>query len=159
MNQETPQGTRLGDYLPRPPWLGIQLKDKDLAVGDLVTYTLTSHTNGMTLYRIVKDCPPNPDLVWESVEKKRFHQWQWKTRETYAWVKPGTKTPIPVVRLKGCIEIAPVLQLFPGPKASKRTVCYDAIYRVRKVDIVSLGRSFASFQDFIDQEVKRLKSE
>ena len=64
MNKDTKIGTRLGDYEPRPQWLDVKIANRGLALGDLVTYTLTSYTNGMTLYRIVKDCPPDPDLVW-----------------------------------------------------------------------------------------------
>lgn len=154
MNENIALGTRLKECQPRPYWLDVKLSDKKMTVGDLVTYTLTSFTNGMTIYRIVKDCPPNPDLVWTEVRGDSWSAW---TR--MAWVKPGTKTPVPNVRLKGCIEIVPVFQFLPGPAASKRTVSYDALFRVIRVDVLELGRSFSNFQSFIDEEVRRLKEE
>lgn len=152
MGHDIEIGMRIGDLEPRPYWLDMKLSDRELSAGDLVTYTLTSFTNGMTVYRITKDCPPNPDLIWGVVRGRPL-----PTLHKMAWMKPGTHAPVPNVRLRGCIEITPVFQFLPGPSASKRTVSYDTLYRVRKVDVVELGRSFANFQSFIDEEVRRLK--
>ena len=158
MNKETKLGTRLGDYEPRPQWLDMKISNRGLSLGDLVTYTLTSYTNGMTLYRIVKDCPPDPDLVWGET-RDYMPMYYGKRHVKLGWFKPGKKTPVPNVRVRGCIEIDPVLQIFPGPRSNRRTVSYETLYRVNKVDIIELGRSFSSLQSFIEQEVRRLKGE
>ena len=150
MNGSTTLGTRLGDFQPRPKWLDFKLSNWDLSVGDLVTYSFTSYSNGMTLYRIVKDCPPNEDLVWTQVKRPYGY-----SARSY-WTKPGNKTPVPDIRVRGCIELAPVLQVFPGPPSGKRTVAYTKLGRVKKVDVLALGKSFAALQDFINEEIKRL---
>lgn len=154
MNGNTAPGTRLGDFQPRPKWLDFKLSNWDLSVGDLVTYSFTSYSNGMTLYRIVKDCPPNEDLVWTQVKSPYGFSSRYASR--YSWTKPGNKTPVPDIRVRGCIELTPVLQIFPGPPSGKRTVAYSKLGRVKKVDVLALGKSFSSFQDFINEEIKRL---
>jgi hypothetical protein len=157
-NRNTPIGTRLGDVVPRPSFLDFKIADVGLAVGDLVTYSLTSYSNGMTLYRIEKDCKPDCDLTWMSCHNQAS---RWSSSLTpssrLAWVRPGTRTPVPDVRVRGCIEIVPVLQFFPSSTPlKKRTVSYQAIRRVQKVDVIALGKSFSTFQDFINQEIRRL---
>lgn len=142
----------MGDYSPRPKWLDFKLSDRGLAVGDLVTYSFTSYNNGMTLYRIIKDCPPNEDLVWTLAKSPYGRSYSDKS----FWSKPGNKTPVPDIRVRGCIELVPVLQVFPGPPSSKRTVAYERLGRVRKVDVLALGKSFSAFQDFINEEIRHL---
>lgn len=145
-------GTRLADIVPRPKWLDFKLGDKGFSVGDLVTYTNSGYTNHLTIYRIVKDCPPQQDSVVAEVNHPRSLG-HYKSK---VWVKPGTKTKVPHIRLYGCVEIIPAFNFFPRYKEAKKTVAYSALYRLTKVDILELARSFSRFQDFITEESKRL---
>ena len=156
MNDERPVGTKLSEVLPRLTWLDFKLSDKGFHVGDLVTYSVSSYGNGMTLFRIVKDCPANGDLVWTQLCASQ-QRWRY-VKPALGWAKPGTSTRVPDIRVKGCIEIQPVIQLIPGPHVGKKTVPYRALNRLKKVDILELARTFSRIKDFIDIEVKRLSS-
>lgn len=145
-------GTRLGDIVPRPKWLDFKLSDKGFAVGDLVTYTNSGYTNHLTIYRIVKDCPPQHDAVVTEVDHPRTGT-RYKTK---IWAMPGKRTKVPHIRLYGCVEIVPAFNFFPRYKESKKTVAYSALYRLTKVDILELAKSFSRYQDFITSESKRL---
>ena len=143
----------------RPAWLDFKLSTLNYSVGDLVTYTTMSWNNGMTIFRIVKDCPQRLDAVWGPVgtQRKSPFSSSLRTQSRNSWVKPGTRTEIPKVRLRGCVEIVPVCQLFPGPYVGKKTVQYSNLYRLRKIDVLELGKGFAKFQQFIHDEIGRIK--
>lgn len=155
-------GERIVDIQPRPKWIDAKLSDRGLSVGDLVTYNSVTHNNGMTIYRVDKDCPPQIDAVWgeytdyyKSAYHKSSNRGELKKRQ--GWCKKGTRSKIPDVRLRGCIELTPVFQIFPGPSQGRKTVSYDSLWRVKKIDVLALGRAFSGFQEFIMQEIKRIK--
>lgn len=129
-----------------------------LTVGDLVTYSGMTYSNCLTLFRIVKDCSPRMDAVWGELGRQR--RWCRKTvSPRMGWVKPGTRTAVPYVRLRGCVEIAPAFRLIDGVGAhpSKRAVSYENLWRIKKVDVLALGESFARYQDFIRAEVRSIQ--
>ena len=144
-------GTRLGDIQPRSKWLDFKLSDKGYRVGDLVTYANTGYSNHLTIYRIVKDCPPQVNAVLTEAPRMRGSSWK-----KQIWAKPGTRTSIPQIRLYGCVEIMPVFNFFPRFKEGKKTVSYSTLYRLTKIDILELAKSFSRYQDFITTESKRL---
>lgn len=133
--------------------LNHQLCDFKLAVGDVVMYNHNSHGNSLVLYRITKDSPPMKDLVWNKVG----HAWA-GSYQRYGWVKPGTNVSPAKIRIYGCMEISPVIELLPSG-AKKHTVAYHHIpSRITKVDVLAMAKAYANFQDFIKREVERLST-
>jgi len=155
-------GTKLSDTEGWPAGPVRTLSDMfpDLHVGDLVVYNHTTRHSGLVVYRIDKDCPPQGDAVWGEYCTPRRYRWSKGAPQRVAtsFIYPGTRTKVPKIRLRGCIEIRPVFQLLhPGNKPLKHTVAYSQIMRrVRRVEILDLAKSFADFQDFIKAESKLL---
>ena len=129
-----------------------QLSDYNLMVGDVVMFKHAARGNSLTLYRITKDHKPMKDLIWGKSGMSRL----WGER--HDWVKQGTRTKPPQIKIYGCIEITPVVQLLPSG-ASRHNVAYTHIpRRIMKVDVLAMAKAHAEFHDFIKREVQRLST-
>ena len=127
----------------------------NLRIGDVVTFEGYSWTNGMTLYRIVKDVPPSYDALYRETPG-----WLYGSRKPRnGWFRPGQKAPLSEIQLIGHVRLEPVCQIFPGPDSKAKNVPYNRVDRIKKVDVLALGRGFAEFQTFLNQEVARFKGE
>lgn len=146
-------GTKVTEVQPAPHWLHETLASKGLAVGDLVAYYYPSWNNHMTIYRIVKDSPPNHGAEWGS--HRLYSTSMYNIGQ--GWVYPGTKRRMSYRVLQGYVEIEPVYQIIRGPyKPSNRKVDYRSLRRLKKLDVLELGRTFAGLKDFIESEVKKM---
>jgi len=147
-------GTRILDDPKLSKLMNHQLSDFNLTVGDVVMYKHNSQGNSLVLYRVTKDSPPMKDLVWN---KSGILRWS-GSYQKYGWVKPGTTVTPPKIRIYGCVEISPVIELLPSG-ARKHTVGYCHISsRIMKVDVLAMAKVHANFQDFIKREVARLST-
>ncbi len=153
---QIPLGTKVSDLNPRPKWLDDSGKSRGFVEGELVLYKSMSY-NTMTIYRIVEDCPANSDAIWGEYKAHK--------RSTYlskGWVHPVTKKPIDRRLLHGYMVLMPVFNM-EDPKSNrtsnKKRVPYNDVWRLKKVDILELGRMFAKLNDFVMSEVRRLKGE
>ncbi|NBW12283.1 MAG: hypothetical protein EBR82_30055 [Caulobacteraceae bacterium] len=153
-------GMTYSDYVSvDTPYMDISesMVEQGLAIGDLVTYRGMTYSNGLSIYRIVKDCPPRLDAVWGEVG--RVHaMWHKNRRTQMGWVRPGTRTPVPHVRLRGCVEIVPVHNFIDAEyQRKRRSVSYDRLWKLEKVDVLTLGEAFVRYQDFLKSEIKRIQ--
>jgi hypothetical protein len=151
-------GTQLKDAFPA--LATATLESMGLREGDIVTVHAHGLNAGGIIYRIAKNCPPLPNAVWGTY--KEYRRWggprgrdnNFSTRE--GWLHPKGLRVIPEVRQYGCVELQPVFSFMPHSK-TKKVISYKHIHsKVKKVDIVQLGVSFAEFQQFIGAELARL---
>lgn len=141
---------KITDAHPPLPWINDTLLSRGYAVGDLVAYSVPLWNNYMTIYRITQDFAPCKDAVWG-----RYKDYS-KSSENYqlGWIYPNTKKKIPRKYLCGCVEIEPVYQIIRGTfRPTKRIVEYRNFRRLKKLDLLELGRTFAEFKEFIEKEV------
>lgn len=141
---------KITEAQPPLPWINDTLMSKGFSIGDLVSYSIPIYNNYMTIYRITADNSPCKDAIWG-----RYKDYS-KSSETYqlGWIYPGTKKKIPRKYLCGCIEIEPVYQIIRGTyRPIKRIVEYRDIRRLKRLDVLELGRIFAGFKEFIEKEV------
>jgi len=147
--QPIPLGLKMADLNPRPKWLDDSMKDRGFNVGDLVIHRAMSY-NSMVIYRILEDRPCNGDLVW--LEYKPYKRSTYMSR---GWINPVTGK-VPDRRLiYGHLVLAPVFSMESG-KLNKKNVPYNEVSRLKKVDILELGRMFSRLNDFVLSEAKRL---
>ena len=153
-----PLGTKITDIPETKAALDVKLSDYGFALGDLVRRSSYLSGSGLTLYRITKDFSPRTDAIWGSYTKINLSRSPRIVRKM-GWVKPGTHTAIPKIRLQGSIEITPAFQFISGPITSKHTISYcDLFYKLEKVDVLTLAKSFSDFQEFIKKESKRFSN-
>jgi len=153
-----PLGTKITDIPETKAALDVKLSDYGFALGDLVRSSSCLSGGGLTLYRITKDFSPRTDAIWGSYTKINLSRSPRIVRKM-GWVKPGTHTAIPKIRLRGSIEITPAFQFISGPITSKHTIGYcDIFYKLEKVDVLTLAKSFSDFQEFIKKESKRFSN-
>lgn len=151
------EGTKVTEIDPQPHWINDTLLSKGFAVGDLVSYSHPAWNNHMVIYRIVQDHPPNHEAVWgiyRDYSKNSMAGFQ------MGWTYPDTKKRMPWRYVQGCIEIEPVYQIIRGPyRPSKKTVEYRSLRRIKKLDVLELGRTYAGLKDFIEREIIFCSSE
>lgn len=139
----------------------VKLSDFNFKVGDLVSVSGQGLESGGVIYRIVKDYEPAKDAVYSIITSpsRRY------TRTRTGWAYPNESKrknkrliQVPHIKLDGCISLRPEFAFMPSRKTDKlRTVPYSQIMeRVTKVDIVSLGATFATYQNFINEELAKL---
>ena len=147
--QSIPLGLKMKDLNPRPKWMDESMPARGFNVGDLVIHRTMSY-HAMVIYRIIKDNPCNGDLVWSEYKPYR--------RSTYmsrGWMDPVTGK-VPDRRLiYGHLVLIPVFSMEEG-RLRKKNVPYNEIARLKKVDILELGRMFSRLNDFVMSEAKRL---
>jgi hypothetical protein len=136
-----------------------------LNIGDIVKINQYSYENGGTLYRVTGENPPYLDAVWGvktcKVYKRSYasqvnhHQ----THERMGWLDKQGKLLSPS-QVIGTVEFTPIFTFMSNNKLKKKNLRYDSLkYKVKKIDIITLGKSFASYKEFIDSEIKRLQSD
>lgn len=137
------------DLNPRPKWLDDSMSARGFNVGDLVMHRTMSY-NSMVIYRIIEDYPCNGNLVWSEYKPYK--------RSTYisrGWTDPTTGK-VPNRRLiYGHLVLVPVFSM-EGVKLNKKNVPYNEVSRLKKVDILELGRMFSRLNEFVLSEAKRL---
>jgi len=143
------QSNKIIDNPVEAPKVKKMLSDFNLKVGDLVTLQSYTVHGGGIIFRIVKDSKPRMDAV--RMMTRQFG-YMYNT-----WCDPVKGKEIPHLRLYGCIELFPVFN-FMSFKAKKHSVEYRHIpSRIKKVDLLALGKTFAEFQMFITEEMKKLQ--
>jgi hypothetical protein len=153
---QIPLGTKVSDLNPRPKWLDDSGKSRGFSEGELVLYRSMSY-NTMTIYRIVEDCPANGNATWGEYKAHK--------RSTYlskGWIHPVTGKPIERRLLHGYMVLIPVFNMDDSKSnraVNKKRVPYNDVWRLKKVDILELGRMFSKLNDFVMSEVSRLKEE
>jgi hypothetical protein len=153
---QIPIGTKVSELNPRPKWLDDSGKSRGFSEGELVLYRSMSY-NTMTIYRIVEDCPANSDATWGEYKSHK--------RSTYlskGWIHPVTGKPIERRLLHGYMVLTPVFSMDDtrsNKLGNKKKVPYPEVWRLKKVDILELGRMFSKLNDFVMSEVSRLKGE
>jgi hypothetical protein len=157
-------GTLITDL---PNWresMAVKLSDFGLAEGDLVTVEGHGLNSGGNIYRILKDSPPRSDARWGQYTdySPRWSRKSRKEKRRDGWVDAKGYLINPT-RLRGCIEVMPVFSFmaYPtGAKAGRKLISYSKIKRqVKKIDLMAMATQFASFQLFINQELRRLQGE
>lgn len=143
----------------------VTLIDYGYAVGDLVSLSAHGLNSGGVVYRITRDNPPAIDSTWGTFIEMRYMfgggpQRTKKPLSRQGWIDKNNK----VVRdlyLYGCITLEPVFSFFPYKgKSTKKSVPYRQIEkRLKKVGLVELGITFTNYQEFINNELKRLSGE
>lgn len=136
-----------------------------LNIGDIVTITQYPYENIGILYRITGEKLPCLDAVW-GVKTckiyKRSYASQINRHQTYermGWLDKQGKLLNPN-QVIGTVELTPIFTFMSNSKPKKKNLRYDCLkYKVKKIDIITLGKSFASYKEFIDSEVKRLQSD
>ncbi len=139
----------MADLNPRPKWLDDSMIARGFNVGDLVMHRTMSY-NAMMIYRIIMDHPCNGGLVWS--EYKRCKS---STYMSQGWTDPVTGK-VPNSRLiYGHLVLVPVFSMEEG-RLRKKNVPYNEMFRLKKVDILELGRMFSRLNSFVMSEAKRL---
>lgn len=166
-------GTKITDVQNYKEDIERKLSDYGLAEGDLVVVSGHGLNSGGNIYRISKDCPPRKDAVYGQYTSysRGYGPKRGRTHTQYSgWITLGKNPARPyhgyeinTTRLLGCIEVVPVFSFMAytgGRSTGKKLVRYNRINStVKKIDIVALASQFASFQLFINQELKRLQGE
>lgn len=156
-------GVKFADAFPGPR---NSLSDYHYAIGDLVTLSGKGLNSGGIIYKITKDCPPPYDATWGTYKHhvtrymsgpgrrkaaKHTYEKQWWLNEKHR--------PINDLHIHGCITLHPVFA-FAATKIKSKSVPYRQIEkRIKRVDIIELSLTFAKFQTFIKEELKRLSGE
>lgn len=147
--QPIPLGLKMKDLNPRPKWMDESMPARGFNVGDLVIHRTMSY-NAMVIYRIIKDNPCNEELVW--TEYKPYARSTYMSR---GWVDPATGKPPNRRLLYGHLVLVPVFSM-EGGRLNKKNIPYNEASRLKKVDILELGRMFSRLNDFVMSEAKRL---
>jgi hypothetical protein len=153
---QIPLGTKMSDLNPRPKWLDDSGAVRGFNVGELVLYKSMSY-NTMTIYRVMEDCPAKSDVVWGE-----YRAYKRSTYLSKGWVHPVTGKPIERRLLHGYMVLIPVFNMDDSKSnraVNKKRVPYNDAWRLKKVDILELGRMFSKLNDFVMSEVSRLKGE
>jgi len=134
----------------------MKLSDHSLSLGDLVTLQGYGINSGGVIYTITADNLPRTDAKWGSKTVRPYKN------KDFSYTKRGWQDNdgniLNNVQIFGSIELTPVFSFMPSCRLSKKKVRYDQIAtRVKKVDIIKLGESFASFKQFIDQQLKMMQ--
>lgn len=141
----------------------MKLSNYKLSLGDLVTINGITLNSGGIIYAIVKDNPPNADVVWGKTTHKVYKSSYGfaNSYERYGWLnKNGKGKILNSIQIFGSIDLKPVFSFMPNSSLKNRKIAYQHIRtRVKKIDIISLGKSFASFKEFIDAEVKKIEQQ
>lgn len=149
-----PEGTKITELKPWPHWLDDTLSSKGLSVGDLVSYSQPSWNNHMTLYRIVKDSPPDKSAVWGSYKYYTYGPRSIITKK--GWVYPDTGKVMSLRHVQGYVEIEPAYQVLRGPyRPSKKVIPYNCLRKLKRLDIVELAKAFSNLRDFVNEEARR----
>jgi hypothetical protein len=147
--QPIPLGLKMAELNPRPKWLDDSMTVRGFNVGDLVMHRTMSY-NAMVLYRIIEDHPCNGKLVWS--EYKAYKRSTYMSR---GWVDPVTGK-VPDRRLiYGHVVLSPVFSMEES-RLRKKNIPYNELSRLKKVDILELGKMFSRLNDFVMSEARRL---
>jgi len=130
----------------------MNLTDHSLKLGDLVAF---NDKGDGTIYVITKNNPPIEDATWGSQVIRSY------TNKNYSysrrgWIDKRGKI-MSNIKLYGSIEITPAFS-FMSTYCTKKKIRYDQIkYRIKKIDIIELGKTFAAFKQFINDELQRIQ--
>ena len=125
------------------------MKERGFNVGDLVLCTVASY-NSMVIYRIIEITPCDGELVWS--EYKNYKR---STCMSRGWTNPVTGKVSDRRLMYGHLVLVPVFSMEEG-RLRKKNVPYNEVSRLKKVDILELGRMFSRLNDFVMSEAKRL---
>lgn len=147
--QPIPLGLKMSDLNPRPKWLDDSMAARGFNVGDLVMHRTMSY-NSMVIYRIIEYHQCNGNLVWSE-----YKPYKRSTCMSRGWTDPVTGK-VPNRRLiYGHLVLVPVFGMEEG-RLRKKNIPYNEVFRLKKVDILELGRIFSRLNDFVMSEAKRL---
>ena len=146
-------GTKIKDVVPYPANLDATLASKGYAVGDLVEHRTISYSNLM-FYRIIQDVPPMKEAYVG--EYKMYRNSTYKVK---GWMHPATSKPLKHGYVYGHVVLEPVFRMDTVGRCNKKRVAYTEMWRLKKVDILELGKMFSKLNDFVMSEARRLKGE
>jgi hypothetical protein len=150
---QIPLGTKMKDLNPRPKWLEDNAKSRGFNIGDLVLYKTMSY-NAMTIYRIIDDCPSDGEALWQ--EYKAYPRSTYLSR---GWVDPSTGKAIDRRLVQGHMVLLPAFSMEDNKTnraPRKKKVPYYDMSRIKKIDILEIGRMFSKINYFLMSEAKRL---
>lgn len=136
------------------------LKKFGLQVGDLVTiHDYYRGGNYGNIYKITGENLPCLDATW-GIKKIRVYKRTYHNNATYdryTWLSKTGKS-LNMNQIVGTIELTPVFSFMSDNLSKKRKVRYDFVSsKIKKIDLITLGKSFASFKEFINSEVKKIQ--
>ena len=88
-----------------------------------------------------------------------YKQYRHSTYLTKGWKDPVTDKILKHYQVYGYVVLEPVFRMEGNGRANKKRVSYNDVWRLKKVDVLELGRMFAKLNDFILCEARRLKGE
>ena len=139
------------------------LKKFGLQVGDLVTINDYYKGSYGKIYKITGENLPCLDAKW-GIKTIRVYKTSYysknnskTTYERHTWLSKTGKS-LNMNQIVGTIELTPVFSFMSDNLSKKRKVRYDFVSsKIKKIDLITLGKSFASFKEFINSEVKKIQ--
>jgi hypothetical protein len=120
-------------------------------------FSSDKESTGGVLYKIVESTEPVPGAVTSQQIKVEHSRYDYNSKSVKtevvektkfgAWDANGNK--IMIAAIKGFVRISPLFEFFATRKGKTLIIEYDELYRLQKVDIVTLGVKYVELGNII----------